>query len=115
MIEFFKYLDVSYKMNSKLYNKIAEEKIFSQYGVDFCLKNKITKIINNIKLIIYLIIYPFVPKYIIEYYKNKKDIYCFCLMSKILLNDMKSHVKIDVWNDNSVIVYWYLEILEKEL
>ncbi|HDY88568.1 MAG TPA: asparagine synthetase B family protein, partial [bacterium] len=108
LIEFFKYLDIKYKLNKKFYNNVLEKTIFSRYGVDFGEKNKGNELIQRIKMFIK----PYVPKYIFDKYKTKKDINCFYPVSKRLLDSMTNPDGIDIWNDNSVVAYWYVESLQ---
>ena len=61
-----------------------------------------------------MFIKQYVPKYIFDKYKSRRDIYCFYPVDKQLLDSMTYTDGIDIWNDNSVIAYWYLEGLKND-
>lgn len=110
VIDFFKHLDIKYKLNKKFYNTVLEKTIFINYGFDFKEINKGNELIQRIKMFIK----QYVPEYIFDKYKSRRDIYCFYPVDKQLLDSITYTDGIDIWNDNSVIAYWYLEGLKND-
>jgi asparagine synthase (glutamine-hydrolysing) len=110
LIELFKYLDIKYKLKRKFYKNVLEKEIFSQLGIDIGEKYKGNELLQEIKMFIK----PYVPKKVFNNYKRKKNLYGFSSVCKQFIDNMSPVDGIDIWNDNSIQAYWYIEKLHDE-
>ncbi len=105
IVAFFKCLDPEFKRNKRFYDRVLEERLFSEYGFDIRELRKGSMFVGGLKRRLRRLL----PAFLFHSYKRKRDYYCVYPMARELLGSMKNRNGIDVWCDNQVIARWYLE------
>jgi len=116
LVDFFKYLPLSAKLNKYLYDELLRSEYFKTYNINF---NKELQPKENAirKLKLKTKIKRFFPKSFKSLFLVKKENLFYYEITKILREDLfKKGIKIKVHSNsyNSLIIQWYLEEIKEK-
>ncbi|MCK4922404.1 MAG: hypothetical protein KAS71_15230 [Bacteroidales bacterium] len=116
LVDFFKFLPLSAKLNKYLYDELLRSEYFKNYNINF--KKELQPKEKEIrKLKFKTMIKKFLPESIKILFHSKKEGLCYYEITKILRDDLyKKDIKIKIHGNsyNSLIIQWYLEKIKEE-
>ena len=117
LVDFFKHLPISAKLNKYLYDDILTSDFFEEYGLNFRQELQPTER-DFQKAKVKQVIKQTLPNAVTDKLVKKRDIICYYEITGILREDLKRrgvNIKFHGNRFNSIIIQWYVDDLKNRL